>query len=833
MKKIEMRIEGMSCEHCVATVREALTGVEGVVSVEVLLDEGLALIEAQDTVSDEALLSSLAETDFKATIGSSTAIGKGAVGTAEGEGAACDLNFRIEGMTCASCVRRVEKAMASIKGVESATVNLATETGGVRLQAGTDRAAMEGAIERAVQSAGYKAELSGSRDVRAQFEELRSARERTASDWRLRFVVGAALAIPVSVIEMGFGHVGFGARELAPHGISLVLTAAIVIFVGGRFFVNGARGLIHGQFNMDALVAIGAGTAFGYSTIVFGVESAGFFAEGQAYYFDSAAVILTLITLGKWLEARAKDNAGRAIMALMELAPATATVVRNGREQTIAAGFLVVGDAVVVRPGEKFPADGEVTSGTTAVDESLVTGESLPVDKGTGDKVIGGAINLTGSITFKATGIGSDTALSRIIRMVEAAQAGKTDVARLADSISNVFVPVVIGIAAVTFLGWWLGAGDAVKAVVSAVSVLIVACPCALGLATPAAILVGTGVGARSGILVSDVRAIERARGLDTIVLDKTGTITSGQPVVTDLLPVVSYASDTDLLLLAASAERGSEHPIGRAIVEEARSRGLEPEIALDFRAMAGSGVRATFDGGDVIVCRPAFAAHEGVSISESTAQRIAELEGQGKTVVVVAPLSPVPSLYGIVAVADAVKPTSAMAVRTMREKHGLDVWMITGDNKRAADYIARQAGIAPSRVMAEIRPEGKAAKIAELQALGHKVAMAGDGINDAPALAQADIGIALGTGTDVAMETASITLVSGDLSGVSRAVAISRATMAKIRQNLFWAFFYNAVLIPVAALGYLDPMLAALAMAFSSVSVVTNSLLLRRARLD
>jgi len=597
-----------------------------------------------------------------------------------------------------------------------------------------------------------------------------------------------------------------------------LLTLPVWAIVGWSFHRGALINMRHGAANMDTLVSLGSTVAFVYSVVAM------IALPGQYVYFDTAALIITLIYLGKYLEAAAKGRTGEAIKALMGLQPRTARVIRNGQERDLPIAQVVSGDVLLVRPGERVPVDGVVTGGESAVDEAMITGESLPVQKGQGDSVIGATVNGMGLLHVEATRVGRDTVLAGIVRLVEQAQGSKAPVQRLADRISGVFVPIVLVLATLTFLGWLLTGHAFAQALIPAIAVLVIACPCALGLATPTAIMVGTGRGAREGILIKGGESLERIQALRSIVLDKTGTVTVGKPAVTDVVALADLR-DSEVLRLAAGVERGSEHPLGAAVVRGAEERGLAlPPLPTAFRSITGGGVEGTVEGRAVLVGSRRLLGERGIS-SDGAETRLQALEAEGKTALLVVVDG---RLVGLVAVADTVKDGAAEAVSQLRAL-GLDVTMLTGDNRRTAAAIGRIAGI--ERIIAEVRPEQKAAEVERLQGREQVVAMVGDGINDAPALARADVGIAMGTGTDVAMAAADITLVGGDLRAIPRAIALSRATMRVIRQNLFWAFFYNVILIPLAAFGVITPIFAAAAMALSSVTVVSNSLRLNRSR--
>jgi Cu+-exporting ATPase len=759
------------------------------------------------------------------------------------EAAASNLTLAVTGMHCAACVGNVEKALRAVLGVSKAVVNLATERAAVEFApAIASRAALIAAIE----GAGYGV-------IDAQGDELKD-RERAAREAEVRrqtrlFWSGVAFTVPLFASSMArdFGWLGPWAQAPWVNVLFLALAAPVQFWVGFDFYRGAWQALRNRSTNMDTLVALGSSAAFFYSIAVMIALAAGSHRLGHHVYFETAAVILTLIKLGKLLEARARGRTSDALRKLMNLRPATVRLVRGASEipaalemdeVDVAVESVLAGDIFRVRPGETVGVDGVVLEGESALDESLLTGESLPVTKRTGDEVIGGTLNGRGSLLVRATRVGAETALARIVRRVEEAQASRAPIQRLADRTAAIFVPVVLAIAALTLLAWWIAGGDWTEAMVRTVAVLVIACPCALGLATPTAIMVGTGRGAEMGILFRDAEALERAHALRVVALDKTGTLTEGRPSVTEI--VAHGIEEDELLRLAASAERASEHPIAEAVVALARTRQLKIGAPEEFEAIAGRGVRAAVRGRRLLLGTREFLAAEGADGNGLAAldARAESLAGQGRSLVWVA-IDGRPA--GLLAIADRLKETSIEAVAAMR-RQGLEVWMLTGDNEATARAIAREAGI--DRFAASVLPERKASEVERLRA-AHPggVAMVGDGVNDAPALAAADVGMAIGAGADVAKEAAGITLVRGDLRCVPQAIALSRATVRVIRQNLFWAFVYNVVLIPAAAgvfhgvtalppmLRSLHPMLAALAMALSSVTVVSNSLRLRRFR--
>ena len=818
LKRIDIPVTGMSCASCVRRVERALSKQEGVTEASVNFAAEKASVSYEPTTtSPHELIRAIQDVGYGADVR--------------------QMTFGVMGMTCASCVGRVEQALKKVPGVLEASVNLTNEKATVEYFASEVELRD---LEKAVEDAGY--------GVVREESSTEDTREREYDKLRADFLLAAGLTalILVGSLPMMFGFMlPVPLRWL---NIGLLLLATPVQFWAGWRFYRGAWGALkHGQANMNTLVVMGTTAAYLYSVVA--TLAPGLFAAGRAdVYFDTSALIISLILLGRLLEARAKGRTNEAIKKLAGLQAKIARVLRDGEEVDVPVEDVDVGEVVVVRPGEKVPVDGRVISGESAVDESMITGESIPVTKRAGDEIIGATMNTSGSFRFTATKVGEETALHQIMRMVEEAQGSKAPIQRLADRISAVFVPAVIGVAAVTFLIWFLfGPEPALTfALLNTVAVLIIACPCAMGLATPTSIMVGTGKGAESGILIKGGEALEGAHKLETVVLDKTGTLTRGLPALTDLV-VGDGIDEVELLRFVASAERASEHPLGEAIVRGAKKRGLSLGEAEGFEAVSGGGVRARVEGREVLVGSHRFLSESGVS-EDGLLPKGEELAREGKTPVFVA-VDGEPA--GLVGVADVVREESWEAIERLHSL-GLEVAMLTGDNRRTAEAIARQLGV--DCVVAEVRPEDKANEVMRLQAEGQKVGMVGDGINDAPALAQADVGIAIGTGTDVAMEAADLTLISGDVRGVARAINLSKATVRNIKQNLFWAFAYNVALIPVAAgvlyplfsdgsvpeilrpvlgeYGFLNPVLAAAAMALSSVTVVSNALRLRGVKL-
>jgi Cu+-exporting ATPase len=810
--EVTLPIGGMTCASCVRRVEKSLAKVEGVRSAGVNLATERATVKYDPSTADVAAL----------------------ISAVERAGYSVPLQeeiLPIEGMTCASCVRRVEKSLVKLPGVESVAVNLATERATVKYNpAMLGHAEMSKAVERAgyairaEQKAIAASTSEGADSAPVDMEAER--RRRELNTVRAKFAVSLGAGLLIMAIMFLPLPMSMEARNL----VMFALATPVQFWAGWQFYKGAIMAARHLSTNMNTLIAVGTSAAYLYSAFLTffpgAVRGAGLVPEA---YYDTSTLIIALILMGRYFEARAKGQTSDAIKKLMGLAPRTARVIRDGVELDLPVEQVLVGDVVRVRPGDRVPVDGVVVDGESTVDESMLTGESLPVEKGPGSPVIGATLNKSGSFTFRATKVGRDTALAQIVRLVEEAQGSKAPIQRLADEISSYFVPVVLVVAALTFVLWYFVGPEPrfTFALVSMIAVLIIACPCALGLATPTAIMVGTGKGAEYGVLIRGGEALEGAHKVDAIVLDKTGTLTRGKPSVTDVV-AANGLPEQELLRLVAAAERGSEHPLGEAIVRRADELGLAAAPVSGFKALAGHGIAATAEGRELLVGNARLMSERGIHL-DGLGDRASELARDGKTPMYIALDG---QFAGLIAVADTLKPESVEAVRELKAL-GLEVWMLTGDNEATARAIASQVGV--TNVMAEVLPEQKAAKVKELQAQGKVVAMVGDGINDAPALAQADLGIAIGTGADVAMEASDITLVGGDVRGVVTAIALSRRTISTIRQNLFWAFIYNVVLIPVA-MGVLyplfglllNPVMAAAAMGMSSVSVVSNSLRLR-----
>lgn len=830
-------VEGMTCASCVRRVEKALEKVDGVSNVNVNLATERARVDVDDRVSAADLRAAVEKAGYTPGEIEISASGGDPVSPAASQSAG-EVTFGVEGMTCASCVRRVERALEKVEGVSGVNVNLATERATVAYENGVSSDDLRQAVEKAGYAPGEislaatspaqtpSSPDSGPSQGERDAEERDRKRDAYISDLKRKSMI--SLAIGVVMMVLMYVPLPMSGLTLAPF---LLIAATVVQFWAGKVFYEATwAALKHGATNMNTLVAVGTTVAYGYSAFVtLWPHLAERWQIPYHLYYEASVIIIALILMGRWLEARAKKRTGDAIRALMGLRAETARVIRDGREVDIPTDEVVVGDLVRVRPGEKIPVDGVLVEGSSSVDESMLTGESMPVTKQRGDSVIGATINQTGSFVFRATNVGRDTVLAQIVRLVEEAQGSKAPMQRLADQVAGVFVPAVLVIAALTFVGWLIWGPDPALsfAVITAVAILVIACPCALGLAAPTAIMVGTGKAAENGILVRGGEALELARRIDTVIVDKTGTITQGKPAVTSIR-MASDVDENEMLTLVAAAEAQSEHPLGVAMIALAEERGLALPPVLQFDSVTGKGIIATVDGRRLAIGNAGLMDGHEVEHDVLDADA-AELARSGATPVMVA-IDGEPA--GVIGIADELKADAAKTVREL-EALGLDVWMITGDNTHTAEAIALQAGI--RNVMAEVLPDQKAAKVRDLQAAGRTVAMVGDGINDAPALATADLGIAIGTGTDVAMASSDITLIGGDPKTIVTAIAVSRRTVATIKQGLFWAFAYNVALIPIAmgvlfpAFGILlNPVLAAAAMAMSSVSVVTNALRLR-----
>lgn len=803
----KFKIGGMTCSACANRIEKVVSKMDGVKEANVNFATETLTVNYDDKIITKAEIEQKVEKigyKVEKNIQSHT--------------------YKIEGMTCSACASRVEKVTNKMPGVENAVVNFATE----KLSVSYDADAVSfGDIKAKVEKAGYKLIREDEQKVE---EKKKKLDEKGKLLWRL--ILSLIFAVPLLTITMGH-MIGMPLPKIIDPMmnplnfaiIQLVLTIPVMI-IGYKFYYIGYKNLFKLSPNMDSLIAIGTSAAFIYSLYGTYKIYIGDGSYAMSLYYEAAVTILALITLGKYLEAISKGKTSQAIKKLMGLAPKTATIVRDGKELVIPIDEVIVGDIVIVKPGEKLPVDGEVIEGATAVDEAMITGESIPVEKTVGSKVIGASINKTGFIKYKATKVGKDTALSQIIKLVEDAQGSKAPIAKMADIIASYFVPIVIGLAILASIGWLVAGESGVFALTIFISVLVIACPCALGLATPTAIMVGTGKGAEYGVLIKGGEALEVTNQIDTIVFDKTGTITEGKPVVTDI--ITTTISEDELLSIAASSEKGSEHPLGEAIVKGAEERNIKFKEISNFKAIPGHGIQVEIEGKVILLGNKKLMTENSIEIGD-LGVKSDKLANEGKTPMYIAINN---KLEGIIAVADTVKPSSKEAIENLH-KMGIKVAMITGDNKKTADAIAKQVGI--DIVLAEVLPEDKANEVKKLQEKGSKVTMVGDGINDAPALAQADIGIAIGTGTDVAIESANIVLMKGDLKDVATAIKLSKATIRNIKQNLFWAFGYNVLGIPVA-MGVLhifggpllNPMIGAAAMSLSSVSVLTNALRLR-----
>ncbi|WP_242215518.1 heavy metal translocating P-type ATPase [Bacillus cereus group sp. BfR-BA-01383] len=800
-KEANLQISGMTCAACANRIEKGLKKVEGVhdANVNFALEKTKIMYDPTKTNPQQ----------FKEKVES---LGYSIVSD--------KAEFTVSGMTCAACANRVEKRLNKLDGVNKATVNFALESATVDFNPDEINV---GEMKSTITKLGYKLEVKsdeqdGSTDHRLQEIERQ----------KKKFIISFILSFPLlwaMVSHFSFTSFIYLPDMLMNPWVQLALATPVQFIIGGQFYIGAYKALRNKSANMDVLVALGTSAAYFYS-VYLSIQSIGSSEHMTDLYFETSAVLITLIILGKLFEAKAKGRSSEAIKKLMGLQAKTATVVRDGTEMKILIEEVVAGDIVYVKPGEKIPVDGEIVEGKSAIDESMLTGESIPVDKTIGDVVIGSTMNKNGFLKVKATKVGRDTALAQIIKVVEEAQGSKAPIQRVADQISGIFVPVVVVIAIITFAVWmiFVTPGDFGGALEKMIAVLVIACPCALGLATPTSIMAGSGRSAEYGILFKGGEHLEATHRLDTVILDKTGTVTNGKPVLTDII-VADGFEEKEILKLVGAAERNSEHPLAEAIVEGIKEKGIDIPSSETFEAIPGFGIESVVEGKQLLIGTRRLMKKFNIDIEEVT-KSMEELEREGKTAMLIA----IDKEYaGIVAVADTVKDTSKAAIARLK-KMGLDVVMITGDNTQTAQAIAKQVGI--DHVIAEVLPEGKAEEVKKLQASGKKVAMVGDGINDAPALATANIGMAIGTGTDVAMEAADITLIRGDLNSIADAIYMSKMTIRNIKQNLFWALAYNALGIPIAALGFLAPWVAGAAMAFSSVSVVLNALRLQRVKL-
>ncbi|MED0959631.1 heavy metal translocating P-type ATPase [Bacillus paramycoides] len=800
-KEANFQISGMTCAACANRIEKGLKKVEGVqeANVNFALEKTKILYDPTQTNPQK----------FKEKVES---LGYGIVSD--------KAEFMVSGMTCAACANRVEKRLNKLDGVSKATVNFALESATVEFN--PDEISVN-EMKSTITKLGYKLEVKSDEQNSSTDHRLQEIERQ-----KKKFIISFVLSFPLlwaMVSHFSFTSFIYLPDMLMNPWVQLALATPVQFIIGGQFYIGAYKALRNKSANMDVLVALGTSAAYFYS-VYLSIQSIGSSEHMTDLYFETSAVLITLIILGKLFEAKAKGRSSEAIKKLMGLQAKTATVVRDGTEMKILIEEVVAGDIVYVKPGEKIPVDGEIVEGKSAIDESMLTGESIPVDKTIGDVVIGSTMNKNGFLKVKATKVGRDTALAQIIKVVEEAQGSKAPIQRVADQISGIFVPVVVGIAIITFVVWmvFVTPGDFGGALEKMIAVLVIACPCALGLATPTSIMAGSGRSAEYGILFKGGEHLEATHRLDTIILDKTGTVTNGKPTLTDVI-VADGFEKKEILKLVGAAEKNSEHPLAEAIVEGIKEKGIDIPSSETFEAIPGFGIESVVEGKQLLIGTRRLMMKFNIDIEE-VSKSMEELEREGKTAMLIA----IDKEYaGIVAVADTVKDTSKAAIARLK-KMGLDVVMITGDNTQTAQAIAKQVGI--DHVIAEVLPEGKAEEVKKLQASGKRVAMVGDGINDAPALATADIGMAIGTGTDVAMEAADITLIRGDLNSIADAIFMSKMTIRNIKQNLFWALAYNGLGIPIAALGFLAPWVAGAAMAFSSVSVVLNALRLQRVKL-